>query len=439
MINKDWVKIAAVFCFLFFCHAAISCSPKNSDTTLFISGLDTSRLQKYAFFQLDSNRIVDPDSIMTVFYDKLTELQKRNASVSDTLLPDVVSVLHIGDSHIQAGVFPATVRRLFQLNFGNAGRGFIAPLKLAKTNEPNDYKITSPQEWNNSKCVQRTVEYPVGLGGIAIATDSKEVVFTIQTLQKDTTDSIEYSFNSVTAFHHDKAPWLREGEEFGIDSYCPDTARAYLTRIPLMQHTDSVSLYAAVGEDGYDVPVFYGFSLENGKNGILYHSVGVNSACYTHYAGQPEMIRETADLEPALIILSMGTNEASTSRFNGEMFYNEMKMLVDGLRRVNPGVPLLLTVPAENYRRVSRSYVQNGNIGKVRNTIARFAAENGVAYWDLFQVGGGKGAAGKWYANRLFSRDRIHFTAEGYELQGMLLYDALMNSYRDYLRGDAEH
>ena len=119
--------------------------------------------------------------------------------------------------------------------------------------------------------------------------------------------------------------------------------------------------------------------------------------------------------------------------------FEKMKMLVDGLRRVNPGVPLLLTVPAENYRRVSRTYVQNGNIGKVRNTIARFAAENGVAYWDLFQVGGGKGAAGKWYANRLFNRDRIHFTAEGYELQGMLLYDALMNSYRDYLRGDAEH
>ena len=43
-----------------------------------------------------------------------------------------------GFAHIQAGHLSGRVMRLFQQAFGNAGRGWIAPL-LSKTNEPDDY------------------------------------------------------------------------------------------------------------------------------------------------------------------------------------------------------------------------------------------------------------------------------------------------------------
>lgn len=35
-----------------------------------------------------------------------------------------------------------------QKTFGNAGRGLIVPLKLAKTNEPRDYSIISDIDWD---------------------------------------------------------------------------------------------------------------------------------------------------------------------------------------------------------------------------------------------------------------------------------------------------
>ena len=46
----------------------------------------------------------------------------------------VISVVHLGDSHIQAGHLTGQVMRAFHRVFGNAGRGWIAPFKLGKSN-----------------------------------------------------------------------------------------------------------------------------------------------------------------------------------------------------------------------------------------------------------------------------------------------------------------
>ena len=91
----------------------------------------------------DSNRISG----------NLTELdevfRKWSAVGSDTAV--VVSILHLGDSHIQAGFFSGAVRDSLQAVFGDAGRGLVAPLKLLGTNEPPDYTITSPNSWYGAK------------------------------------------------------------------------------------------------------------------------------------------------------------------------------------------------------------------------------------------------------------------------------------------------
>jgi hypothetical protein len=42
---------------------------------------------------------------------------------------------------------------------------------------------------------------------------------------------------------------------------------------------------------------------------------------------------------------------------------------------------------------------------------------------------GGKNSILEWQKESLARRDLIHFTKEGYELQGKLLYEALMHHY----------
>ena len=54
--------------------------------------------------------------------------------------------------------------RLLQDEFGNAGRGWIAPFKLSRTNEPDDYFITSSvRDWIAGRCIQRKRKTSVGM------------------------------------------------------------------------------------------------------------------------------------------------------------------------------------------------------------------------------------------------------------------------------------
>ncbi|MGL4328402.1 MAG: SGNH/GDSL hydrolase family protein, partial [Tannerellaceae bacterium] len=78
-------------------------------------------------------------------------------------------------------------------------------------------------------------------------------------------------------------------------------------------------------------------------------------------------------------------------------------------------------------------YEPNAKVAKVRDVLIDYAKEKGIAYWDLYEVTGGKGSCKNWYSSKLMSRDRIHFTQDGYQLQGDLLYNALISGYNEYV------
>jgi lysophospholipase L1-like esterase len=72
----------------------------------------------------------------------------------------------------------------------------------------------------------------------------------------------------------------------------------------------------------------------------------------------------------------------------------------------------------------------NPGIEKVRNEIIRYAVENGLAFWDMYKVNGG---AADWRLHGLLRPDGIHFSKEGYQYQGNLLFEAIMKRYDQYV------
>ena len=65
--------------------------------------------------------------------------------------------------------------------------------------------------------------------------------------------------------------------------------------------------------------------------------------------------------------------------------------------------------------------------------IVEVACREGLACWDLFASTGGKNSSARWRKTGLMGRDRVHFTKEGYQEQGILLYRALMQTYNRYI------
>ena len=55
-----------------------------------------------------------------------------------------------------------------------------------------------------------------------------------------------------------------------------------------------------------------------------------------------------------------------------------------------------------------------------------------MAFIDLYGATGGEGSAESWAEYGLMGRDRIHYTEEGYRVQGLLIYNALYNGYVGY-------
>lgn len=385
---------------------------------------------------LDSglNTIVDSTYSLDVFYHQLGQI--KTARVDDGT--QVVSIVHLGDSHIQAGFLTGNVMRDFHRDFGNAGRGLITPLRIAKTNEPSDYVIRSSLTWENTRLVQSRRALPLGLGGVSIGTRNSRFSLTIGALEKNPEEN--YAFNRVRVLKYPAAPDLQVDDP-QLSEYASFIAEEnpYAYTIVLNNAVSELTLSGRAEANRRDSSIYYGFSLENGHNGVLYHSAGINGAQFLHWGRIDGWSEQIQALRPTLVILSMGTNESLLGNsFSAARFDAQIDSVVCRLREKNPQTVFLLTTPPDSYKsqRVNRQtvYTPNPMVAEASAVIRNYAARNGLACWDLFTISGGPGSCEMWQEAELFSRDRLHFSAEGYEVLAHYLYHALIKGYNQYVR-----
>ena len=374
--------------------------------------------------------IKDPEKSMSAFINELIDLFNGK----DT----VVNIVHLGDSHIQAGFLSGRTMRMLHNSFGNAGRGWIAPFKLSKVNEPNDYFISSNiKEWIAGRCVQPKPKCPWGIGGIGIQTEAKDVSFNLIIAPNN---GAGYSFNKVFLYRDQRAlPMIPKYEErdsvaelsWGMQPFEDIAIDTFITKNLIDTFAIRSANVLMDSASTKNSNLYYGFNLMNGNPGILYHSIGVNGAKFVDYTSH-EYARRLSLLNPSLIIISLGTNESFGRNFSKAVFEEQIDAFIRIIREEIPGVSLLITTPAESYKRAyqnkKRIYVRNENITKIADVISSYAEKNGIACWDLFTLSGGNNSCQKWYNAKMFGRDRIHFSTTGYEEQGALLYKALMRA-----------
>ncbi|MCH5325790.1 MAG: hypothetical protein J1E29_01140 [Duncaniella sp.] len=355
-----------------------------------------------------------------------------------------VSIVLIGDSHIQADISSGTTRDLLQYDFGNAGRGLVSPLKISGTNEPSNYFFQSRNSWIPVKLMSSTWRQTVGFTGCSIRPSSSSSEFTIGTSEKD-----DYNpFTSVTVFHSGRFVINSvRGESDDPLQFRSIPSRDY-TQILLPSPQTRITIdFASAG----DLTVF-GASLSGDRPGVFYHAIGNNGAAYETYNRIGTVGAGIAPLNPALVIVSLGTNEAF-GRLDTSAFTRAVNRLVSNIRTANPDALILLTTPMEcqksvtttkkvrvrskkkgqkarTVNRTSRSYAVNHNIAPIRQAILDYGKQNGIAVYDWYDIAGGQGASNTWVAHNLFAKDRVHHTHAAYRLEGRLLYEAIMDALR---------
>lgn len=379
---------------------------------------------QYDFIKQEDNRIHNSASLAP-FYDLLYQLKSKKETI--------VNILHIGDSHIQADYLTGTTRKLFQREFGNAGRGLVFPGRVGRTNEPSTLYSSSSARWDASRIIYGNHPLPIGVGAMTLQTNHVGANLLLRT---HPADELSYAFDRIMLLYK------KDFSSFNLeikDSLGNTLAYAgpysveskNTSRIQLPQFVNQIELTTTASTDEQTHLTLFGLVLENGKSGIRYHATGGNGAKLKHFLEAELFVEQTTALDPALIIISLGTNEAIDHPYVDPTFTEQLDVFIQRLKSANPEVQLLLTVPMDFYKKKTR---RNPGVEVVRTMILDYADAKGIAYWDLYTVGGGKHAAEVWKDNSLLQADGVHFTKAGYALQGSLFYDALIKGYHDYVR-----
>lgn len=354
-----------------------------------------------------------------------------------------VSVIHLGDSHVQAGHFTVPIRKSFTQRWGDGGIGWVAPFRLLGTNPPIHTNVrASTAGTSGIKITERDYDRESPTGMVLQTKESGDITYTFQCGGGQTFDRI------VIYRQRETEPFTLSGDS--LRTLAQDT----LTRKPIVTDTLLVGHYVSSAEVTAPASaVWYGASLERSSGGVLVHTIGYNGATYYTY-GKDSFASSVAILRPRLIILSLGTNESVSRSFSRNGFGAEVARMVQSLRASNPDCAIVLTSPLANYQRIRTAhkrrrgkrrrrrtvyrttYRVNTNCQLVADELQQQARELGCGYIDLFAHFGGAAGARQLLSDGILSGDRVHLTAAGYNKVGEAIATALQANYEQWRQRD---
>lgn len=169
------------------------------------------------------------------------------------------------------------------------------------------------------------------------------------------------------------------------------------------------------------------FTLGQGQQGfgLSYYAFGISGKTLDYFSRSPNMQNHLNKYRPDLVIITLGTNDAF-ARLDYEKVLSHLDRLFTVIRSVSPVASILFTVPPDTF---FRNGVNNDCTPIVRQAIVDFSLKHGCAWWDLYGIMGEAGSMNEWREQGLGSRDRIHFTSNGYRYQGELISRAIDETF----------
>ena len=343
-----------------------------------------------------------------------------------------LNVVHIGGSHIQADMWSQQARHRMQQTAPGirAGRGFIFPFTMAKTNNPYWYEVKYTGNWTAVRNVTKADTSTLGLSGISVTTND-----TLSDLHVGFRGDQYpgYEFNRIKVLHG-------RDSSFAVEAWSSDStvvitrsvdALEGITTIHYDRYVDSLQLRFMRTDSTQTRFTLYGIILESDDPGIFYNAIGVNGAATKSYLRCQRFTDDMAVIEPDLVVFSVGVNDAHDSEFDPKRFKQNYTELIERVRLAAPDAAILLTTNTDSY---FKRRVANRNALKVRDAMLELSAEQGVAVWDMFTVMGGLGSIAKWQSAGLAQKDRIHFNRQGYMLLADLQVAAIMEAYGEHVK-----
>ena len=323
-----------------------------------------------------------------------------------------------GASHTAADQWTGHLRRALQQRFGDAGHGYLLPVRWHGGVRHQDVVIEGSAGWT----VHRHRELdPVpivdgGYAGVAASSASPAEWMRLSTC----TDNV--CGRSVDRLDL----WLRGGPSAGgvrlrvdggeerlVEARQPrEGVRVETLRLADGAHT--VELRPAGDGETW----LYGVAFERSAPGVIVDAVGIpgmRAAIWLHWRAdrQVKLIRHRA---PHLIVLAYGTNDVGDDAPHPADQLESWRRVLARVKAAAPRAGCLIVGPTDRPLPPGRDGLRAPR-PKTAAIIAvqrRAAAEFGCGHWDAFSAMGGHGAMRRWVSAGLAQRDHVHLTAMGY-------------------------
>jgi lysophospholipase L1-like esterase len=338
----------------------------------------------------------------------------------------LVRVIQFGDSHTAGDSFTGALRTLFQQKFGDGGAGFqFAGYPFAGYHIHGTKRAQSIGWLALGTHLRDIGDGMVGMGGISLSTeaagnwvslDADATSLQVQYLIQPNGGSIEIRDNDTP---------IATVSTASTDNTAPDTAGHFDAPVePGPHHFEVLTVDQA--------PVrLLGLSTENAA-GVTYEAAGINGAEASLFLRWNEALQQTLMLEtnPALIVLSYGTNEAGDRNWTEEGYAAMFQRIIERCRRLAPNASILVVGPPDRAMRAGRRawkpFVGVDRIVAAQRGVCR---QMHCAYWDQRSRMGGLGSMRDWASIGWAQPDHTHFTGEGYTELASALFSDIVQQY----------
>ncbi len=341
--------------------------------------------------------------------------------INQLLAGKKMRVLHYGDSQIEGDRITADFRNYLQTNYGGGGPGSFPVLQFVGR---LSLKQTASEHWTRH----------VGFLGKDTSVAHNEYGFraTFDSYKAQPLDSVWLRWDVWGAAYssskkiHKMHLWMGKFhpvEMFSMDVYVNDTLfttevfegeRSAVELTYLFPTTPKRISLVCKGPS----PEFYAASLED-YYGITVDNIAMRGSSGTHFTRRStnQLKEQLAGENIGLIVLQYGGNTVPYLDNRQEiMDYGKgIARQIKALKRTFPDADFLFIGPADMSTKVKGQMMTYPHLPFLVKRLKEVCYSEGVAYWNLYEVMGGKNSMPLWVSSNppLAGPDHVHFTPKG--------------------------
>lgn len=372
-----------------------------------------------------SGRFYLPNNDVT-FFDKMFARMAQAKANHET-----IRILHYGDSQIEMDRISCNIRTFFQSTFGGGGPGLVPAIQTIPSFAVSQYASGALTLYSSYGDGERTRGnygfmakcYRLG-GGATFGANASQ--------HKDTDPRVK-KFSNVTLLYNDHtgnfSATLKDRKR-NYSETCSNGLKGIHTCHWILD-TATTSLQIAM-QGSADI---YGIMLDHGY-GVAVDNIPLRGSSGNQFTMITDTLLRSCyrQTNVGMIILQFGGNSVP-SIYNDKSLNNYLVSIEKQIRYIHrcyPDATLLFIGPSDMSTRKGGMLQTYPMLPQLIDSLRTIALRNNVAYWDLYEVMGGRNSMVAWVQNGLAGPDYVHFTPAGARKVGKLLANNFATMYEFY-------